>query len=310
LHFIIWFYLQKFFFFLDSYPKARIKLSRAVETQEKIKRKRTIPNRFHNSSSEPDESDAGCFLPSPPKIYHSKKYKNDICKKNQVAKYNQDIKLARTSSRNSISMIDSLPKQKSNNFEEKSHFLQKTSHISMPLRKSTESTSFINKMKDKQYDISDDSISFTEIESSVVTSQINHSPHNFDNINYEKHSPILSMAHNMDFNSNSSLSSIPYIQKNCQVSESQLTTDCTEQSDCTKKNDQSNKSLPRNAAKRLFSYERSSKHHISPKHFVRSNNNTKSNIMYIMLSLWLDFIKFLIIAFFLMFLSNVSRNPR
>jgi len=86
----------------------------------------------------------------------------------------------------------------------------------MPSRKYTESTSFINKMKDKQYDVSDESISFTEIESLVVASQINHSPHNFDNINYEKHSPwlsILSMAHNMNFNSNSSLPSIPYIEK-------------------------------------------------------------------------------------------------
>lgn len=69
-----------------------MKLSRAVETDnfesvpeshERTKRKKKVSKRLDYSSSESNESDARCFLPSPPKIYYSEKYKKDIPKKNK-----------------------------------------------------------------------------------------------------------------------------------------------------------------------------------------------------------------------------------
>ncbi|XP_077275633.1 uncharacterized protein LOC143904676 [Temnothorax americanus] len=173
---------------------ARMKLSRAVETdnfesapesQERTKRKTKVPKRLDESSSEPDESDARSFLPSPSKIYHSQKHKKDIPKENKkVVKNNQDIELDRPYSGSSSSLMDSLPKQKSSNSSlEKSPSLQNTSRIYMPWKKFTKRTCFMNKMENEQYNISDDSTLRSEIESSAVASQMNHPSHDFDNIN-------------------------------------------------------------------------------------------------------------------------------
>lgn len=233
-----------------------MKLSRAVETDNfesapeshgRNKRKKKVPKRLDDSSS---ESDTRCLVPSPPKIYQ---------------KENKKIV------KNSISM-DSWSKQKCSKSVEKPSVLQNISCNSMPLKTSAKPNFFMSKMKDKQCDISNDSTPSIGIKSSTVVSQMNHPRHDFDDANYNRLSPILSKTDNMEY-LDSSLLITPYVKRNRQVCESQL-------KNYTEKNSQVNESLPRDAA-RFSPFKSSPSHHISsPGHLSASSNNVKSNFKY------------------------------
>lgn len=174
-----------------------MKLPRAVETDnfesaseshERTKRKRKAPKRLDDSDSESDVNNTQNVLSSPPKIYLSKKHKKDTLEKNKKVKNNQDVQLGRSSSGNSMSTIDFLPKQNSSNSVEKSPFLQNTSPSLI--------SKLVNKRKNKPCYISNDFTSCCE--SSTTTSEMNFS-NNFDNVNYEKYSLIFSKAYNVEY---------------------------------------------------------------------------------------------------------------
>lgn len=237
-----------------------MKLLKAVETdnfetdpesQGRAKRRKKIPKHFDDSSS---ESDTQRFLPSPPRIKQQKT-------KNLMTEVNSSLKkkcnkfvLKKPSGLGNIS---------------RNSVFSNTSPKWISAKPTSTKPISTNTMKDKQCDISDGYISPVRMKYSTV-SQINHPNYDFDNANYNRHSPILSEAQNMeDFNSDSNFLTTSYIEENRQIRETQMT-------NYTEKNSHVDKLILRSAAREVSSVERSPNHHtLTKNHHPISSNNMK-----------------------------------